>query len=677
MVHPLGLSLDGFKALVNELGASLAGRTTAWLKFYYILPATAAAKQSYCAMRQQQDTPHVRPANKFVSHAYDYLFLDVFEAIAQWEAAQPPGSPCAYYYFDLFAVNQHGQDAIVPFEVLRDEFAGSLRAIGCTLLVLHSEDPLPLRRLWCVFEMATALRACTHRGGTVSAKSTGLARAPCGCFSVIMPPACTARLLGYVGSLDSSFEELLHRFTTVNVARATAREEQDRINITRVVRSAGGFEAVKDLVEDALKQWMLRMAQDSAEQAPLGSEARVGALCNAGSLLLLLAGDEPRLAQRVLRSAYEQSEGTLGFGHPATLRAAHYLASSLEMDGSCRKKGVAQAIIALYLQAARGRRDALGPTHEDTVESAHCLAAVLAESGKAREAMQVHVQLLLAMEAAYAAACGAGAGAGAEAGVGGASLPSRHAFHSSLRRLARLLNQRKQWEASVAVLGRGLRVCAVVHGGRGDCCALLELLAAALCALGRQGEACALFSGALKQHEERQGAARGRDAVEGEGAGERSSGASAAPLQRAGVPGGQVTVEEEEEIFGGGKVDSESVGTEVALVQKEGGEEDEEEEEECEAAEIFLLSGLLRVYPSASPEYAALALRFKELRGARKFRKHGVKGRFHRLRLEAKGKRSKRYCSCCAWRGVQKECFAMCTAESCGFQLCAACFGVI
>ena len=119
-------------------------------------------------------------------------------------------------------------------------------------------------------------------------------------------------------------------------------------------------------------------------------------------------------------------------------------------------------------------------------------------------------------------------------------------------------------------------------------------------------------------------------------------------------------------------MDSEGVATEGAAVQRE---EEEEEEEEGEAAEIFLLSGLLRFFPSASPEYAALALRFKELRGARKYRKHGVKGRFHRLRLEAEDKRSKRCCHCCAWRGEQKECFAMCTAESCGFQLCAVCFG--
>ena len=150
---PNGIALAGFHALIAAHGgrAALAGKSTAWVKHNVVLPATAAAQAAFTAL---MDAEHVAPATAFISHAYDDEFLGAVDAIAALEARE---GTSAFYYFDLLVVNQHGQGAVVPFEVLQDEFGESVRAIGRTLLYLRWEDPIPLRRAWCVFEMGTTL----------------------------------------------------------------------------------------------------------------------------------------------------------------------------------------------------------------------------------------------------------------------------------------------------------------------------------------------------------------------------------------------------------------------------------------------------------------------------------------------------------------------------------------
>jgi hypothetical protein len=101
-------------------------------------------------------------ANAFLSHAYSYKFLDAVDAADAWasrqsEAARNTLGGTFYFYFDLLVVNQHGQNGIVSFETLRDEFGGGVRGIGNTLFLLDYDNPVSLTRAWCVFEVAVSL----------------------------------------------------------------------------------------------------------------------------------------------------------------------------------------------------------------------------------------------------------------------------------------------------------------------------------------------------------------------------------------------------------------------------------------------------------------------------------------------------------------------------------------
>lgn len=220
----------------------LCGVSTEKLKTDHVLPYTAASRVSLASQLRAAGSAHVAPANVFISHAYQYNFLDVFDAMLSWEAAQRAVGDTApgpfFYYFDLFCVNQHSQNqnAVVPFEVLRDEFGGSVRAIGRTLLVLKLGALLPLRRAWCVLEIATSVAAGVH-------------------FEVVMPPR-DAELLA--GRLAAEFSSLSAACADVDVEKCEAREPADLESILRFVRSQeGGAARANARVRDSMGRWMI------------------------------------------------------------------------------------------------------------------------------------------------------------------------------------------------------------------------------------------------------------------------------------------------------------------------------------------------------------------------------------------------------------------------------------
>lgn len=288
----LGVSLDVLKNIVlkNKLGAPFFhSGTTEWVKQNYVLPQTLAAKTSYADKLLAKKPWLVSHANVFVSHAYDYKFLDVVDAIAAWEARDPSRAK-SFYYFDLLVVNQHGQCPKVKFELLRNEFGGSVRAIGSTLLVLKWDDPKPLSRAWCVFEIGTTL--------AVEAR-----------FEVIMPPSDVAT---FKNALMNDVEALALNTCTVDVERATARDPEDLENIRGLVMaSEGGYLATNQRVIGAMKQWMVVEAEAMLKASATRSEQEL--LTKGFALLLKIQGKyDPaiNLCRDALKTQKERGEST-------------------------------------------------------------------------------------------------------------------------------------------------------------------------------------------------------------------------------------------------------------------------------------------------------------------------------------------------------------------------------
>ena len=151
---PLGVSVDFLKNFVDQLTAEEKEFTTAQICQRIIEPKTRArggGRYVDLVKHQHDDSekPFVGPANVFVSHAWMYKFVDTVDTLAQYAAYDAN----TFFWIDLFANDQNdtqrkGSDWWTT--TLKDQITGA----GTVLLVLAPWDnPLPLHRAWCLFEV--------------------------------------------------------------------------------------------------------------------------------------------------------------------------------------------------------------------------------------------------------------------------------------------------------------------------------------------------------------------------------------------------------------------------------------------------------------------------------------------------------------------------------------------
>jgi len=114
-------------------------------------PATLQFAESYCEAFKNQ--PEIKPATAFVSHTWDYQFLDVVAALEDWDKKQLAPT---VFWFDLFSNNQHNTNTR-DFTWWQTVFKNNIGILNCTLLVLKWDDPKPLTRAWCLWEMVSTV----------------------------------------------------------------------------------------------------------------------------------------------------------------------------------------------------------------------------------------------------------------------------------------------------------------------------------------------------------------------------------------------------------------------------------------------------------------------------------------------------------------------------------------
>lgn len=347
---------------------ALAGKTTQWLKCNFVLPKTNTDKISFAATLPAETRG---AATHFISHAYDYEFLKVVDAVRTWEARQPTGSGPFFYYFDLLVVNQHAHsERIVPFEVLRDTFASGVRGTGHTLLFLEWEAdprsiPRALTRAWCIFEVFS----------TLDAKAS---------FQVIVSPEDEVKL---EEAMVESFDDLAHRTCVVDAAKSSTREPQDLENIHRCITEGPGFLRVNQMVIEALNVWMVDTGRRALARIPDAIERATSTLQSALACLLKAQGDLAA-AEPLLRGALEGFCSKLGASHPHALGSKNNLADLL------RDKGELAEAERLVREAVDGYRRGLGDDHLDTLVAIENLAGLLQDQGKMAEAVPLYGEAL-------------------------------------------------------------------------------------------------------------------------------------------------------------------------------------------------------------------------------------------------------------------------------------------
>lgn len=207
----------------------------------------------YYGREDPSGEPYVGRATIFVSHAWQYSFYDVVFDVMQQHAEK---NPDAYFWFDLFTNNQDNLEE-KSFDWFSSTFQSKIRDIGQVLLILSPwNDPVPLTRAWCLFEIFNALRTTEKLH--------------------IQMPMRERQTLKTAVVLDRKC--LIQALSKIRIENATARYDSDKKLILEVVENAeGGLYAVSKKVKDHLRTWYTDQLCRLVDQTPASYELKLAA----------------------------------------------------------------------------------------------------------------------------------------------------------------------------------------------------------------------------------------------------------------------------------------------------------------------------------------------------------------------------------------------------------------
>ena len=304
-----GVKLSFASEFIEMCGGKekFVGLTTNDVCTKFIKPPTEKFKSSYCEFLRAQNHPAVDTATVFISHAWKYQFLDVLDAIKD----HFKGSDDVVIWFDMFSNNQH-KAVDLNFDWWCNTFKSAIQQFGHTVMVIAPwSDPITLTRAWCLFEIY-----CTI--DTKSKFDIALSDSEREEFFKDMQDNGTEAIEKMLGAIDAEQSDCFH--------------PEDKARIFEVVRKTVGFKGINSLIFSALRQFLLRKAEeryDKEESAKLKIQY--------GLILGKLYTAEGKLinAGPILSSTFHCSKAFFGEEHPTTFAAETNLAIYYQTVDNC------------------------------------------------------------------------------------------------------------------------------------------------------------------------------------------------------------------------------------------------------------------------------------------------------------------------------------------------------
>lgn len=244
----LGIRLSRVKIFLNERISRTWKTEDVCEKF--IKPFTESCQLSVCDMLAKANDDDVGRAEVFISHAWAYNFNDLIETLLDhFQEKEDP-----FLWIDIFTVNQHNKP---KSEWWMTSFQKAIEIIGRCILVLDTFlSPLPLSRVWCVFEMF----ACV-----VSNSS----------FEIILFPGEEENLkfqLERLMNLPNARDHITRLFH-IDLRLCYCKEPKDKEMIFSEIRKLeGGIGRVNGIVCGYLSDWAIKTIERQGENSlPLAS----------------------------------------------------------------------------------------------------------------------------------------------------------------------------------------------------------------------------------------------------------------------------------------------------------------------------------------------------------------------------------------------------------------------
>ncbi|KAJ3081073.1 Kinesin light chain 3, partial [Rhizoclosmatium hyalinum] len=241
-----GVSVKYFSSLVDIWGgrSELESMTTQDICNKFVKTETEVSKLSWCADMFLSTDPNlvgqVCDANYFISHAWKYKFLDVVDALTNFVDSNKLDPESTIIWFDLLSNSQHNTGA-KDFTWWTTVFQNAIQKIGSVVLIMQPwDDPVPLTRAWCVYEIYVS---------NVAGSS----------FYVAMPPNET---LIFMDSLKKQSRKYLSLLANLNSQNCEAGSTSDQEAIFTAIERTIGFSKLDRTVLETLAVWIIGTLQD-------------------------------------------------------------------------------------------------------------------------------------------------------------------------------------------------------------------------------------------------------------------------------------------------------------------------------------------------------------------------------------------------------------------------------
>lgn len=308
----------------------------------------------------------------FVSHAWSYIFSDLFSHIGDFEKKSRESGIVHFYWLDILTVNQH-KASEYPSTWWSTTFKVGIESIGHTLLVLSPwSKPIPTTRAWCLWEML-----CSISNENVE-------------FEILLGSLEREQ---FRKALLEDWDLVENVMTKVDVETAEAFNPKDREFIFDAVRqTVGGFSTVNTKVKDQMRDWLFNEGKVLAEELmeKKGDETTDALINNVGKLMRQLGK---------YTEAYEFAQYALEWRTKYYGELHERTAQTFELQGRLqRDMGHYEESLLLWRRVLDLRESQCSAIPEDVgiqasrLEAMDCYASSLRDLSKLTEARELFVQ---------------------------------------------------------------------------------------------------------------------------------------------------------------------------------------------------------------------------------------------------------------------------------------------
>jgi len=301
----------------------------------------------------------------FISHAWMYKFVDLVSAVEEFQALEP--NKKYYFFLDYVAVNQ--------FRPLDDLVNLQRMVTVCPtflLVLLPWNNPIPLTRAWCIYEIASALDKNKE--------------------PVVTMPKEQADL--FMEGLMRGDNSIMKVFMNLDSKNAEASVKSDLAMIRDdISQNMGGFNNVDQKVGDRLRLWLMSVVFKVNEEWPkdqMETQRRGNFLIQAGSFLDTQGKFDEALLMK--KECVDVRTALLGPNHGSVLTAKNNLAVSYD------EVGRSDEAIIIKEAVVKARVETLGEENSNTLLAKNNLAVSYDNVGKHEEALKLKQEILAIRE---------------------------------------------------------------------------------------------------------------------------------------------------------------------------------------------------------------------------------------------------------------------------------------